>query len=353
MRPAAPRLGTCVVTLVWLTACGRIGFSLQSRGSPDGVGGGAARDGAPGDDASSGGSGGAPDAGPGAGGSTETGGAPPGGGGTDEGGAAGSAVDAGRGGQSGGVTDSGARDSSPRDAPGCPAIEAPDYCEGLPFLPSPPVIDGVPECGLVLRPLTPVGWTGGATAPDASADYAIAWRPDGIYYFVRVRDPSLVPAAPERQNWQGDCVELYADDDGDYVAPPAYDDPGSRQLVVAAPPPPLTSDTRGQLWAFGVGGPVEWTSSLFGSFATSDGYVVEALVVAADLSLSSLSLVSGAHVGVDLSVGVSFPTDQGPDAGPADNRLGQYFLRTGALDGGTTVLPPFDVRAFCRPALMP
>lgn len=247
-----------------------------------------------------------------------------------------------------------ATDGSP-DGSRCPSPPSAvaDYCLELPELPGAPVIDGLLDCGVALHSFVPVGWTGGATPPDATSEYAVAWRPDGMYFFVRVHDPSFVPAGPTLRTWQGDAVELYADNDGAYKAPPNYDDPGSRQFVVAGPTDATSTATRAEVWHFGNAGAFTvWTSTEFGAFGRPDGYVVEAFVTGADLGLSTWGLAAGAAVGMDLSIDVSYPTAQGPDAGPFGNRLGQYFLRTGELDSGTAVLPPFDVRAFCRPTLV-
>jgi len=96
-----------------------------------------------------------------------------------------------------------------------------------------------------------------------------------------------------------------------------------------------------------------WNSSQYRAFGLADGYAVEAFVTGVDLGFSSpLALVAGGQVGMDLGTDVSFPTDQGPDAGVNGNRLGQYFLQIAPADadGGS---PPFDVRAFCTPTLAP
>jgi hypothetical protein len=226
-----------------------------------------------------------------------------------------------------------------------------DYCAAIPFLPQPPVIDGVVDCGLPLIDFIPVGWTGGATPPDATAQYAVAWRPDGIYFFVQVHDPSHVPAEPTEFTWQGDAVELFADSDGQYAAPPAYDIPGTAQFVIGAPPDAQSSVATGEIWT---NTPVDtvWTSTQFRAYGTADGYVVEAFVTGPDLGLATLALASGGHVGTDLSVDVSYPSDQGPDAGAtgAGNRVGQYFLNVASPDAGGGI-PPFDPRAFCVPVL--
>jgi hypothetical protein len=238
------------------------------------------------------------------------------------------------------------------DAAPCPAAAPIDYCAMLPFLPAPPVIDGAIDCGVALRDLTPVDWSGGATPPDASAQYAVAWRPDGLYFFVRVHDPSLVPADPSEFSWEGDEVELYMDSDGTYTAPPAYDNPGARQITIAAPPDAQSSVARAQLWYPGLVGTIDWTSTQFRAYGLPDGYVVEAFVTGPDLGLSTLTLAAGGRVGMDLSIGVSYPSDRGADAGTPGNRLGQYFLRIADPDAGGGV-PPFDPRAFCTPTLSP
>jgi hypothetical protein len=246
-----------------------------------------------------------------------------------------------------------ASDAAP-DAPSCTAIvpAGNDYCEAIPFLPQAPVIDGKVDCGLPLLDVVPVGW-GGVSPPDATAQYAVAWRPEGLYFFVRMHDPSLVPAEPSESSWQGDAVELYMDSDGKYAAPPAYDNPGTRQITVAAPPSAQSSVARAQLWYTGSVTGAVWTSTQFRAYGLADGYVVEAFVTGQDLGFaSSLALAAGAEVGMDLAFDVSFPTDQGPDAGGFGNRLGEYYLRVAAPDAGGGI-PPFDPRAFCVPTLGP
>ena len=244
-----------------------------------------------------------------------------------------------------------ASDAAP-DAPACTAVvpAGNDYCTSVPFLPQPPVIDGKVDCGLPLVDVVPVGW-GGASPPDATAQYAVAWRPDGLYFFVRMHDPTLVPAEPSESTWEGDAVELYMDSDGKYADPPAYDNPGTRQITVAAPPNAQSSVARAQLWYTGSVTGAVWTSTQFRAYGTADGYVVEAFVTGPDLGFtSSLALAAGGQVGMDLAIDVGYPTDQGPDAGGFGNRLGEYYLRVASPDAGGGI-PPFDPRAFCVPAL--
>ena len=95
-----------------------------------------------------------------------------------------------------------------------------------------------------------------------------------------------------------------------------------------------------------------WSSTAFRAYGRSDGYVIEAFIAAADLGLSTWKLAAGGKVGIDLSIDVSYSADQGADAGGFGNRVGQYFMRLGQVNG-TSVLPPFDVRAFCNPSLVP
>jgi len=141
--------------------------------------------------------------------------------------------------------------------------------------------------------------------------------------------------------------------DRKYAAPPAYDNPGTRQITVAAPPSAQSSVARAQLWYTGSVTGAVWTSTQFRAYGLADGYVVEAFVTGQDLGFaSSLALAAGAEVGMDLAFDVSFPTDQGPDAGGFGNRLGEYYLRVAAPDAGGGI-PPFDPRAFCVPTLGP
>lgn len=228
-----------------------------------------------------------------------------------------------------------------------------DYCNELPALRRAPIIDGVLEPGLLLRTLDPVGWTAADSVPAGeSSSYAVAWQPDGLYFYVAVTDNSRVPAAIDDAVWIGDGVELYADADGVFSAPPAYDNPGTAQLVAAAPENGSTSVARGERYRdMGLLG--AWTSSTYQAFPTPTGYVVEALVQAADLDLQDLQLTTGAHVGVNLSVNVSIESAAfEPDGGPVFARLGQYFLRTSVEPHVCGGAPFCQSLAFCTPLLI-
>jgi hypothetical protein len=261
-----------------------------------------------------------------------------------------SVADAGAGGTS--TIDAGTADASngnggPSDAaPVCtatPRVVA-DECLEIPALAAEPVLDGELDCGLALYTLTPQAWTGpvpdSGLVLDTTAEYSVAWRPDGLYFFVSVTDPSLIVADPTEDVWRGDSVELYVDSDGAYGAPPAYDDPGSRQLVVGAP---ATLPVRTGVWVT-QGYKSEWTNAKLVARQRPGGYVVEAFVTAADLGLTTWSVTQGSHVGFDLGINVSFPDPV--TTGSSGHRLGQYFLK-GTLAGG--VMPFFNVNAFCNP----
>jgi hypothetical protein len=330
------------VTLLALPVCGcgRVGYELLPAAdrSPPVEAGVAGADGAT-PFSSAGGT-----AGRSSGGGAGTGGAPNGGAGGSPGGAAGTAG-------SGGSHDAGADGT----VPACPLSPQPvaDYCVSLPQLPAPASIDGELDCGLALNPLTAVGWTGGALPPDASAEYAVAWRLDGLYFYVRVHDPLVVPAPVTRDIWEGDGIELFVDSDGVYAAPPAYDSPGTRQFTTSAAG--MASVARGQIWAYPLprGGalPAAWLSTTFRSFPKPDGYVLEAFVVAADLGLATWALSAGARVGVDVGVDVSYPDADA--SGAYGHRLGQYFMSVDLAppDGG--VASPFvNTEAFCNPTLV-
>jgi hypothetical protein len=201
------------------------------------------------------------------------------------------------------------------------------------------------ECPLSLRPITPLGWTT-TGSPDATADYAIAWYSTGLYFFVAVHDPLVVPAAATDFAWEGDAVELFADNDGFYTAAPAFDAQGTRQFVIAAPSGPGPS-TRGMVYLQGGGASNPWTSSEFVAMPSADGYVVEAFITASDLGLATWTLASQGHVGFDLAIDVSYPT--ATQTGVEGHRLGQYFFN---LSSSGAKEPYRNTGAFCNPSLV-
>jgi hypothetical protein len=235
-----------------------------------------------------------------------------------------------------------------------PATQISDYCTEVPALPAAPVIDGVVDGMLQVVTLTPGGWTGsgGSTLPaHTTAEYALAFRPDGLYVYVRVFDPNRLPPLAGEFIWRGDGVELYADDDGTYTTPGSYDNPGSTQIIVAAPVDGTTPSTRATRFV-GTVDQGAWASTQFAAFPRADGYAFEGFLEAAALNRNEWTLRSGARIGVDLGVNVS-ALDEQIDAGVAleGQRLGQYFLRIGnaANCGGW---PFCTTDAFCSPVLV-
>jgi hypothetical protein len=231
---------------------------------------------------------------------------------------------------------------------GCASSADTDYCTELPFLPAPPVIDGVLDCGPSAVTLVPVDWSGPSPLPPFpagnSATLAAAWRPDGLYVFVSVVTPVIVPADASSPLFFGSAVEIYVDSDGMFPAAPAYDNPGAIQLVAAAPPGGARV-TQGEGYRDSTDqGP--WASTLFGTFPTATGFVFEGFVVAADLGLANWALASALQIGFDVAVDVSYSTAS--MTGDQGHRLGQYFFHVGT----PPINPPFeDVRSFCTPLL--
>lgn len=263
------------------------------------------------------------------------------------------------------IPDSGHPEDALSPVDGAPGDAAPDadagpssgdFCEDIPALARAPVIEGTLEPGLTLRVLVPVGWTGADPIPAGhDARYALGWRPDGLYIYVRVRDATLAPAAAGDWAHCGDAVELYVDSDGTFTASPAYDVPGTMQFVVAAPDASGPA-RRGQRWNNVSQLQGDWTSTSFIASPEADGYSVEAFVAAADLDLSTWTLASGLSVGVALAVDLS---DRQPDAG-ADaaagcaTRLGQYFNHIAPSASSACGVEPFcSTDAFCVAPLLP
>ena len=230
------------------------------------------------------------------------------------------------------------------DAACAPSTSSND-CAALSALAADPIIDGVLDCGPALVALSPEGWNGLASLPAGnSASIAVGWRPTGLYVFVQVTTPAVIPADPGSPPYDGAGIELFVDSDGAYPNAPQYDDPGTIQLVCAAPSGAAPA-------AIGEGyrnasdqGP--WTSSKFATFPSAGGFVFEAFVVASDLGLSSWTLSPGNAVGFDLAVDVSYAN--AATTGAQGHRAGQYFLNVGSAPIGA---PYDDPRAFCSPEL--
>ncbi len=243
------------------------------------------------------------------------------------------------------------------DAGGCDLAAITNYCSELPPLAAAPVIDGVLDCGPPLLDVTPVGWTS-TTSPlpaGVSARLAAAWRPDGVYFFVDVDDPTRLPRPASTGVWCGDGVELYVDDDGSYMAAPMYDAPGSIQALALAPADDTSNvSTGGERYRSPNGGLVSaWSSPRYAAFPRPGGYTFEAFIMADDLDLATWTLASGGAVGLDVSINVSTSADPPPASETAECglRLGQFFLRVAGPPCGPSCLPFSNAAAFCNPVL--
>jgi hypothetical protein len=235
----------------------------------------------------------------------------------------------------------------------CPLPNATDYCNALPALPNAPVIDGVVECDLRLKTLPASAYRAsrGPLPAGFTASYAAAWRPDGLYVFVRVLGATNDPPLPAEDAWCGDDVEIFVDHDGVFDAPPAYDGRGTNQFIVSAPLAGQSRSTRGVVFNLSsVQGP--WRASQWTFVRAHDGYDFEAFVTGVDVNLvAPWTLAAGGRVGFDLAVTLGTGTTS--DAGLCHHLLGQMVLRRATdplpmCDGH----PSCDVRAFCLPTLL-
>jgi hypothetical protein len=223
----------------------------------------------------------------------------------------------------------------------CQDALAADYCQNLLPLPAAPVIDGVSDCGPgALSQLAPVGWSGPGDAPPPAhrTRYTVAWHPEGLYFFLDIDDPVLIPPPEEVSLWGGDGIELFADADGQYPGAPALDRPGGFHAILAGPPAGGTA-RRANLSGTG-----PWQSPRFAAHARPGGYTVEAFVQGEDMGTGPLALAAGGAVGIDILVNVSTDVPRGPGE---NTRLGQYALRVNG-----TERPSRSVSAFCNPRLV-
>lgn len=217
-------------------------------------------------------------------------------------------------------------------------------CDQFIPLANDPVIDGVLEPNLTL-----LRWVDADAAnvpPGISATAAVAYRPNGVYFFVDVEDPTRDPAPATALDYCGDAVELFLDNDGVIQAPPNYDNPGTVQLVVAGPVDTVTPSRRGQRFRHSTDLGA-WTSNNFIAVPTARGYAVEAFVVAGDLDLMAWTLAPGGKIGWNMSLNIGGPEDAGIDA--CTTRSQQIHLRL-ASSGDCT--PPYcNASALCSPTL--
>lgn len=241
----------------------------------------------------------------------------------------------------------------PPPAPPCAVLPAPvDPCLEVPYLGGPPladgVLDGTVECGPPLALIPQIGWTSTEPIPpEHQARYTMGYRDDGVYIYIEVTDADRLPAIPTDPPWMGDSVEIYLDSDGSFPLAPTYDQPGAFQFVIAAPADDVTPTMRATLYANAVDHGA-WGSSRFGTFPRPTGYVMEAWFSAADLGLSTWTLMQTGHIGFNISINVSAPLLDLGVVTTQGTRLGQYFL----FKGGAFCGSPFcSCDAFCTPEL--
>ncbi|HKU41773.1 MAG TPA: hypothetical protein VJR89_26630 [Polyangiales bacterium] len=228
----------------------------------------------------------------------------------------------------------------------CAVSSGADYCGALPALPDPPQLDGKLECGLMLSPMTALGWNGPAAEPGKRASYAAAWRNDGLYLYVEVHGAdAIAPHPPSEPIFCGDAVELFVDANAEVDATGSYQ-AGTMQFVVAAPAAEGASIEAGR-FAQGTSQGA-WITPALHAARLPDGFSVEAFVGASDLGLWQWT--PSAHVGFSVGIDVSGPG--GSAAAGCSNRAGQFFLRLGAPVGTCRGEPWCDAGAFCRAALM-
>lgn len=238
----------------------------------------------------------------------------------------------------------------------CTPSPATDYCTSLPALAAEPNIDGVLDCGPQLVDLPAIGWTSTAEPlpTDNHARYAAAWRPNGLYLYVEVDDPVLLPALfSETDPWCGDGIELYADTDGQYPSAPDYDDPGAMQLIATAP-----SATTGTLLAKDA---LYHTKSgkRNGDWGTGhiaikrpNGYALEALITSAQLKVTTWTLSAGGKIGFDIAVNVSTESANSSQKVDCGYSMGQYYLRVSQTPcTRNSCRPHANPTAFCTPTL--
>lgn len=227
---------------------------------------------------------------------------------------------------------------------GAPLASVLMRCDQFIPLRNAPVIDGVLDPDVTLMRWVDDSMPG--VPAGIGANVAVAYRPDGVYFYVDVEDPTRDQAPLGTFAYCGDGVELFLDDDGVIQAPPDYDNPGTIQLVVAGPVDAVTPSRRGQRFRYSTNlGP--WTSTRFVAVPTARGYAVEAFVVASDLDLGAWTLAPGGKIGWNMSLNLGGPEDAGIDA--CTTRSQQIHLRL-ASTGDCT--PPYcNASALCTPTL--
>ena len=231
-----------------------------------------------------------------------------------------------------------------------------DHCVELPRLELPPKLDGVVEEGLALVTLSESNYH--SDFPELSqtlpagfqARWTAAWHAQGVYVFFEVTDDTRLVADATQPVWQGDGVEVYVDDNGGFADATEYDNPGTTHLLYGAPAqdqdagrPRVERTTRVNMPV-----PEPWPSARAYARATSTGYVLEAVVTAFDLDLTSWGLAPNTRIGLNVGVNASLSS---PLNGSRNRRAGSYVLRTDATQTNPASFPFNTNAAFCKPTL--
>jgi hypothetical protein len=237
-------------------------------------------------------------------------------------------------------------------AGGVAAIQSVEIrCAEVFTLAAAPLVDGVLEPNLAL-----LRWLDDGdpdVPPGMGVTAAVAYRPDGVYFYMDVEDTTRDPVPLDALDYCGDGVELYVDDDGVIQAPPAYDSPGTMQFIVAGPGDSTTPSHRGQRFMFpdlpsgdstDLG---DWDSDHFIAVPTSRGYAVEAFLEASDLDLDAWALAPGGKIGWNMSLNSGGPQPPGIDACTTRNL--QFHFRYAS--SGSCTAPYCNASALCTPTL--
>jgi hypothetical protein len=222
-------------------------------------------------------------------------------------------------------------------------------CEALPRLRAIPALDGRPDCEGPGVELPRDRWIDANPLPASHrVDVRVAWHPDGLYVHATIADDDVIPSTVPSSPWCGDAVHLFVDEDGAFEATPAYDDPGTAQVIVRAPD--ATGATEGTRWdpsaARGT-----WPAEDYVVARSTNGWTVEAFLRRERLGRTS-SWRAGERLAWNLFVSVSGgPEASREDPVCGDGRLGDYGLFD-RREGATRITPHASTTAFCEVALV-
>jgi hypothetical protein len=253
-----------------------------------------------------------------------------------------------------GVADGGA------DAGHCPPTPpVADICKAFGPAPNAPVIDGTLDFGIPLWQMPQVLAQGPDTAVPAgvTTSLGVGWRPDGLYVYVEVTGLSSTRYPFPAGSWGpycGDAIELFVDSTGSFPSAPAYNIPGTIQIIMAAPS--TNGQTSNITYPYQQGGAVDAGPPQSGAprfiiLATDVGYTAEAFVQAADLGLGpdagAWPLAAAGRVGFDVAIDVGSANGGVPGC----PRQVQFTIQlpdsmTPSCDLGC------DVSDFCTPTLL-